>query len=126
MTEQKWKLMDVVFGDNLQRPRRLIIEVHPPTGTGNFDKWWSYTTCSESGGVGTLSETSIRTREEWLKWVDRFSEDLTGREIREAKEYALAPFAEPQCWTDFRNRYAETGDPWIREPVTPNPSLSHD
>ena len=116
-----WKLMDVVFGDNLHRPRRLILEIHPPTGKGLFERYWRYTTCTESGGIGGLSETSIRTKNEWLNWIDRFADDLTGKELRDAKESVRAEFAEPQCWLDFRKRYAETGDPWIREtPRTQN------
>ena len=121
----RWKPMDMAFGDNLHGPRKLILEAHPPSGTGPLEKWWTYTTCGESGGVGYLSETSLRTKEEWLQWVDRFSDDLTGRELREAKDAARATFVEPQYWLDFRKRYAETGDPWIRETTkTPNTELS--
>jgi hypothetical protein len=39
--------------------------------------------------------------------------------MREVKEAARATFQEPQYWTDFRKRYAETGDPWIRENANP-------
>ncbi len=45
-------------------------------------------------------------------------EDPNEAALREAKEEALAAFTEPQSWTDFRKRYAETGDPWL--PNTPN------
>ena len=55
----------------------------------------------------------MRTQDEWMKWIDRFAEDLTGRQLREAKEAAAAPFTEPQYWLDFRARYAETGNPWL-------------
>ena len=114
-----WKPMDMAFGDNLHRPRKLILEAHPPRGTGPLDKWWTYTTCGETGGVGYQSETSLRTQEDWLEWVERFSDEKTGREMREIKEAASATFQEPQYWTDFRKRYAETGDPWIRENANP-------
>jgi hypothetical protein len=97
--------MDVAFGDNIRGPRRLILEVGPEY----------YTTCSESGGVGSLPESSLRTQEEWLAWVERFADDLTGRELREAKEAVRAPFIEPECWHAFRHRYAETGDPWLKD-----------
>jgi hypothetical protein len=100
--------MDVAYGDNLLRPRKLIIEV------GKHD-CCKYTTCSESGGVGYHPESALRTLEEWLKWLEKFSDELTGRQLREAREAATAPFVEPQSWTDFRYRYKETGDPWIRE-----------
>lgn len=104
--------MDVAFGDNIRKPRRLIVEI----GT---HKGFEYTTCSESDGIGSMPESSMRTLEEWLKWLERFSDDLTGRELREAREAALAPFTEPESWTAFRKRYAETGDPWIQASPTP-------
>lgn len=99
--------MDVAYGENLQRPRRLILEVS--------EKYGSYTTCSESCGIGYLPESAMRTKEEWLAWIERFSDELTGRELREAKEYVNAPFTEPDSWTGFRERYASTGDPWLKE-----------
>lgn len=101
--------MDVAFGDTLRKPRRLILEVSVPG---------RYETCSESDGIGGHSDCSLRTLEEFLQWVDRFSDDLTGRELREVKEAATSPFVEPQSWTDFRERFARTGDPWIRESVS--------
>lgn len=99
--------MDVAFGDTLRGPRRLILEV-------GEHECCRYTTCSESGGVGYHPESSLRTLEEWLKWIDRFSDDLTGREIREAKEAAQSPFIEPKDWAGFRARYSGTGDPWMK------------
>jgi hypothetical protein len=104
--------MDVAFGDNIRGPRRLILEVNPQY------KHHCYTTCSESDGIGSHSDHSLRTLDEWLVWIERFSDDLTGRELREAKEAAKAPFVEPESWRGFRQRYARTGDPWL--PNTPN------
>lgn len=104
----RWKPMDVAFGDNIRKPRRLVLEVN--TKYPNF----CYTTCSESDGIGNHSDYSLRTLEEWLAWIDRFADELTGRELRECKEAAKAPFTEPQSWVDFRRRYAETGDPFIK------------
>jgi hypothetical protein len=101
----EFKPMDVAFGDTITRPRRLVLEVHPESECSR------YTTCGESGGVGCTG--ALMTQEEWLKWLDRFNEDLTGRQIREAKEAATAPFTEPKYWVEFRERYAETGVPWI-------------
>lgn len=98
--------MDVAFGDTLRAPRRLILEV---TGEGQYE------TCSESDGIDGHSDCSLRTLQEFLTWVDRFSDDLTGRELREVKEAATAPFIEPESWAGFRKRYEETGDPWIRQ-----------
>ena len=107
----QWKPMDVAFADNLLRPRRLILEV------SEKHECCRYTTCSEDGfGTGYHSDGSLRTLEEWLRWIDRFSDDLTGRQIREAKEAAQAPFVEPQAWADFRRCYADTGDPWLPMP----------
>ena len=103
----RWKPMDVVFADNIRRPRRLVLEAsetHPCC---------SYTTCSESDGVGYHSENSMKTLAEWLTWIEKFREDLTGRDIREAIEAATGPFVEPDSWTAFRERYAATGDPWL-------------
>lgn len=111
----RWKPMDVAYGDNIHKPRRLVLEVNPEY------PHHCYTTCSENDGIGSQSDYSLRTREEWLAWVDRFSDDLTGRELREAKEAVLADFVEPQSWTDFRKRFAETGDPWLRENNRPQP-----
>lgn len=105
----RWKPMDVAFGDNLRNPRRLILEVSEKYEHSR------YTTCSESGGIGSRSDYSLRTKEEWLAWVERFSDDLTGRELREAKEAVNATFVEPDSWAAFRKRYEETGDPWLKE-----------
>ena len=114
----RWKPMDVAYGDNIRKPRRLVLEVNPEY------PHHCYTTCSENDGIGSQSDYSLRTKEEWLAWVDRFSDDLTGKELREAKEAVCADFVEPQSWTDFRKRYAETRDPWIRETNTPNAEVS--
>lgn len=103
----RWQPMDMAFGDNLRKPRRLILEV------SEKHECCRYTTCSESDGIGYHPESSLRTQEEWLTWIDRFSDDLTGREIREAKEAVRAPFTDPDSWAGFRKRYAETGDPWL-------------
>ena len=100
--------MDVAYGDNIRGPRRLILEVNQ-----HHERPSSYTTCSESDGIGYFSDNALRTLEEWLMWIERFSDDLTGRELREAKEAARAPFAEPKSWADFRERYERTGDPWL-------------
>jgi hypothetical protein len=102
----RWKVMDVAFGDNIRRPRRLILEVNPEY------EHHCYTTVSESDGIG--SHPDLRTLDEWLVWVEKFRDELTGREIREAIEAAQSPFVEPQSWTDFRKRYVETGDPWLK------------
>lgn len=107
-TESRWKPMDVAFGDTLRRPRRLILEVH---GEGRYE------TCTESDGIGGHSDCSLRSLQEFLVWVDRFSDDITGRELREVKEAARAPFVEPESWAAFRKRYAETGAPWLKEGV---------
>jgi hypothetical protein len=104
----RWKQMDVAFGDTLRNPRRLILEVN----TKYPDH--CYTTCSESDGIGSHSDHSLRTLEEWLAWIDRFSDELTGRELREAKEAARAPLIEPKSWEGFRKRLADTGDPWLK------------
>jgi len=101
--------MDVAFGDNIRGPRRLILEVNPKHP--NF----CYSTCSETDGIGSHSDYSLRTLEEWLQWIERFSDELTGRELREAKEAARAPFVEPPSWAGFRERYARTGNPWLPE-----------
>lgn len=101
--------MDVAFGDTIRKPRRLVLEI------GEHEQF-RYTTCSETDGIGSQPESSMKTLSEWLQWVDRFSDDLTGRELREAKEAALAHFTEPKSWDDFCKRYAETGDPWIPTP----------
>lgn len=105
----RWKPMDVAYGDTIHKPRRLVIEALPEYLN------YPYTTCSEMDGIGSHSDYSLRTKEEWLAWVDRFSDDLTGKELREAKEAVLADFVEPRSWSEFRKRYAATGDPWLRE-----------
>ncbi len=115
----RWKPMDVAYSDNLHCPVVLVLEVNPKYPQ------FCYSTCSLNDGIGTHSDHSLRTREEWLKWLERFSDDLTGREMREARERVLAPIVEPESWRAFRKRYAETGDPWIPEtPRTPNEKLT--
>jgi hypothetical protein len=105
----RWKPMDVAYGDNIRRPRRLVLECNPKYPSH------CYTTVSETDGVGSHSDYSLMTLEEWLNWIEKFRDDLTGREIREAIEAARAEFVEPKSWGEFRNRFAETGDPWLKE-----------
>lgn len=100
--------MEVAYGDNLRCPRRLVLEVNPKYPNH------CYTTCSEREGIGSYSDRSLRTLNEWLVWIERFADELTGRELREAKEAAQAPFTEPKAWQDFRKRFNETGDPWLK------------
>ena len=99
--------MNVVFADNIRCPRRLILEADPKYECA------AYAVCSESDGVGYHSRQSLMTLDEWLAWIERFREDLPGREIREAIEAATGPFVEPDSWAGFRARYAATGDPWL-------------
>ena len=103
----RWKPMDVVFADNIRHPRRLILSADPKYECA------AYAVCSESDGVGYHSRHSLMTQREWLAWIERFREDLPGREIREAIEAATGPFVEPDSWAGFRKRYADTGDPWM-------------
>jgi hypothetical protein len=44
---------------------------------------------------------------------------MTKRSTARDPAVARTTFQEPQYWTDFRKRYAETGDPWIRENANP-------
>lgn len=104
--EAHFKPMDVAYANRLRNPRVLVIEVNPQYKTS------FYTAISESCGDGYYP--ALKTKEEWLTWVDRFSDDLTGRELREAKEAVRAEFVEPECWSGFRKRFAETGDPWLK------------
>ncbi len=104
----RWKMMDVAFGDNILKPRRLIVEVKP-----EYYPQLCYTGISETGGEGSHGENSLKTLDEWLEWVERFRDEKTGREMREAIEAAKSPFIEPQVWMEFRKRYAETGNAYI-------------
>ena len=103
----RFKPMDVVFGDNLRRPRQLILEINPKYESSK------YTTIGEGECVGYHSENSLKTLPEWLLWVDRFLDELTGRELREIKEAATAQFIEPKCWGEFRDRYLKTGNAFL-------------
>lgn len=105
--DYKWKSMDVVFRDTLYAPRCLILGVHT-----SADGWVLYEGVSENDGMPSIPEDCAMTKLEWLKWLDHLSDDLTGREMREARERAEAPLVEPESWAGFRARYAETGDPW--------------
>lgn len=104
----RFKPMDIAFADYLRKPRCLIMEVNRDYPD------FCYTTFGETGGIGTYSDHSLRTLEEWLTWVNRFRDDLTGREIREVIEAAKAPFTEPDFWAEARERYAKTGDAFIK------------
>ena len=100
--------MDIAFGDNIWKPRRLILSANPKSS------WHPYETTSERDGVGTDSDQSLMTLAEWLKWIENFRDEKTGKEMRDAIEAAKADFVEPQSWTDFRKRYADTGDAFIK------------
>lgn len=101
--------MDVAFGDNIICPRRLILEVNHQYQSQR------YTVTSErGGGVGSQSDDSLMTKAEFIEFVQSFRDELTGKEMREAIENANAPFTEPPEWDDYRRRYAETGDPFLK------------
>lgn len=101
--------MDIAFADNLLCPRRLVLEVSPQYPSN------CYTCVSERGnGTGSHSDYSLMTRDEWLIWIERFRDELTGKEIREAIEAVKAPFNEPQCWLDMRERFKQTGDAFLK------------
>lgn len=105
----RWKPMDVVYADGITNPRCLILSVYTrDNGTG------SYEAVSESDGMPSLSDGNAMTQAEWLKWLEHFSDDLTGRQMREAREAALTELVEPESWAGFRKRYSETGDPWLK------------
>lgn len=96
--------MDVVFVDCLWTPRRLITEVH-------LHGTYRYTAVSADGESCYL-ECYCMTRDEWLAYLERFRDELTGKEFREAREQVVADCAEPDSWAGFRSRYALTGDPY--------------
>jgi hypothetical protein len=106
----RFKPMDVAFDCNRRHPHRLVLEVNPEYHPNH---------CYHVAGrdwSGSAGVHDLMTRDEWVQWLEKFSDELTGREFRECKEAALGPFEEPQCWADFRKRFAETGSPWINEP----------
>lgn len=103
----RWKMMDVAFSDSISKPRRLIVGVSDKYESSRYD------TISERGGHGSHSEHSLMTADEWLKWIQRFRDEMTGREIREAIEAVKGPFVEPLLWVEFRERYRLTGDPFL-------------
>ena len=110
----RWKPMDVVYLGNHRKPRGLVLEVH----WWERSKRWTYTVWSESeGNHHGVDESWAMTQREWLDWLDGFYDELTGKQMREYKEAAKAPLVEPASWTGFRQRYADTGDPWL--PWTP-------
>lgn len=100
--------MDVAFGPCIHKPRRLVLEVNAK------DDRFRYTCCTQGEGESYDSESSLMTLDEWMTWLDRFSDDLTGRELREAREAVREPFIEPPGWRGFRERFATTGDPWLK------------
>lgn len=105
----RWKPMDVVYQDTLRRPRCLILSARTrEDGTG------SYEAVSESDGSPILFDYCAMTKEEWMRWTARFSDDFTGRELRECREAVETPLIEPESWGGYRKRFSETGDPWIR------------
>ena len=111
--------MDIAYGDTLRKPRRLVLEADPS------EKYCRYTTCSEQDGIGYHSEGALMTLADWLEWAERFKEDFPYSEIRAVKEAAQALFTEPESWAGFRQRYAETADPWLPHPHVPNAEVSH-
>lgn len=108
--EIRFKPMDVVFDCNTRNPRRLVLEVNPKYYPNH---------CYQVAGRdwnGSCGVHDLMTRDEWLRWLEKFRDELKGREFRECMEAALGPFEEPACWADFRKRFAETGSPWVEEP----------
>ena len=101
--------MDVAFADNIWKPRRLIAGVNP-----QYQPHHCYDCISENLGNGSYGIHDLKTLDEWLIWIERFRDEKTGKEMREAIEAAKAPFVEPPEWADFRKRYAETGDAFIQ------------
>lgn len=107
----KYRVMDVVYLDILRGPRGLVVEVCGSDVSRNR----MYTVISEGDGYHSVGEDSLMTLEEWEKFFSWAADELTGREFREIMEAARGPLVEPESWAGFRARYAETGDPWLRE-----------
>ena len=99
--------MEVAYAESIRKPRRLILEVNTES------KYSTYSTLSECDGQGSHSDYSLMTLAEWLEWLEKFRDENTGKEMRDAIEAAKAPFVEPKSWGEFRERYKLTGNPWL-------------
>lgn len=99
--------MEIYYQDTLRKPRVLIVELRSENDIQRADIG-----LSESGGLSYRLD-NVMTREQWLEWVQKFRDDLTGRELREILEHESAPFVWPQCWNEFRDRYAATGNAFL-------------
>ena len=101
--------MDVVYGPYIQAPRRLILDVyHRQDGTVHYEP------VSEGEGCGGEAEEWLwATKEEWLEWLTKFQDEMTGLAYREAQDRVRKPLVEPKSWAGFRERYKTTGCPWL-------------
>lgn len=105
------KLFDVFYGENLSRPRRLVVEIYADY----------LTAISEGGGEHTVRlpphKWDLMNLAEWERFADHLADDITPREMREYKEQARASFEWPKVWTEFKTRHETTGNAYLGEPL---------
>lgn len=103
------KLFDVYYGDRLQR-RGLVVEIFAN----------HLVLITERGGVDYVnlppSKWRLMDLAEWERFADHLAEDITGQELREAKENARASFVWPKEWQDFKTRHDATGNAFVDAP----------
>ena len=89
----KWQPGQIARFVNRACPRRLILEVCEKRG---YEQ--TYCTLGDSGTVGYDTEQNLLTLDEWLKWWERFRDEVTGKEHRECADNARKEFVPPDWW----------------------------
>lgn len=98
-----YALFDVVYQDRIQTPRSLIVEIGPKY----------HTVLTEGEGMGHAKPEHFMTLDEWLEWLEKFRDELTGKDFREAQEHARAPLTWSRVWNEFKARYDATGNAFL-------------
>ena len=109
----RWKMMDVVYLHRRWKPRALIVGIFRGAKDPNEIR---YDVITESLGNGSEGEFWTVTRDEWIEGMEWLRDEVTPRQWRESMAFLDEEFVEPKEWGEFRQRWEETGDPFLPFP----------
>jgi hypothetical protein len=89
-SEKRWKVGDMPRYCSLCCARALILDTSRE----------SYCVMFSHGVVSYVKEYDLYTLEGWLKWLEKFRDELTPKEFREYEASAKAEFVPPKWWDD--------------------------
>ena len=106
----RWKMLDVVWLKHYWAPRGLVIGISRSASDPNKIR---YDLVNEWEVTNSFSAAECVNATEWREEMERYLiDEYTPREWR-AKMATVEAFEEPPCWEQFRQRWKETGNPYL-------------